>query len=150
MTVAIERPRWKVTGTDLSLAALVVARLNARRLGARVDFLCADLECGLALGDFDVVAANPPYVAIGDPQLDPSVAAHEPHLALYAADSGFAMLDRLLGLGPALKPGAHLVVEIGAGQADRIEARARAAGYDHARLERDLAGHRRIAVFRRS
>jgi len=59
ISLALERPRAQVAGTDISAAALEVARGNARRLGAQVEFVHADLLAGLA-GEFDLIVSNPP------------------------------------------------------------------------------------------
>ncbi|MEO7793699.1 MAG: peptide chain release factor N(5)-glutamine methyltransferase [Thermoanaerobaculia bacterium] len=154
LTLAAERPRWRVRATDISLDALACAQLNARQLGlaGRVDFVAADLAGPVELATFDLVISNPPYI---DP-LDPALVAldvrtYEPHLALFAADRGLALLARLFDMAEGLHEGALLACEIGFGQLDDILA---LAGERH-RLElveirSDLAGIARDVVFRRA
>ena len=149
ITLALERPAARVVASDRSLAALAVAQANGSRLGARVRWLAADLLEGLQAGDFDVIVSNPPYVAVDDPDLSLEVRQHEPHAALFAADHGYALLESLLATAAAIPRPGWLVLEIGAGQADRIALRARAAGFDEVSLRPDLAGHLRVAVLGR-
>lgn len=80
VTLAAERPEWRVVGADLSLAALAVARGNGRALlgGASPPWVAADLVSAIDLSSFDLVVSNPPYVDPEDGALDPDVRAHEP------------------------------------------------------------------------
>lgn len=154
LTLAAERPRWRVRATDLSLAALACARTNARRLGlaGRVDFVAADLAAPLALAAFDLVVANPPYI---DP-LEPALAAldvrtYEPHLALFAAERGLAVLARLFGLAEGLHEDALLACEIGFGQLDAVlDLAGECPGLELVEIRSDLAGIARDVVFRRA
>lgn len=150
LTLAAERPAWRVVASDRSLGALALARSNAHALTAGVALVAADLDSGLELSGFDLVVSNPPYV---DPQdesaLTPEVRAHEPSLALFA-EGGLAVIERLLTAGRALRSGAHLALEIGAGQAAAVVERARDEGlYDEVRVSPDLAGIERDVVLRR-
>jgi methylase of polypeptide subunit release factors len=67
---------------------------------------------------------------------------------LFAEDHGYAVLERLITAVANSTP-AWLVLEIGAGQADRIAVRAQAAGFSRVRFQPDLAGHLRVAVLGR-
>lgn len=84
-----ERPTWQVSGVDVSEEALNMARKNAEQLGIDVSFdLMNVLESESLNGEFDVIVSNPPYI----PQtllagMDENVKKHEPHLALFVADS---------------------------------------------------------------
>lgn len=134
-----ERPDLVVAATDISAEALDVARANAARLGLDVRFVHGDLLAGL---EADAVVSNPPYVAAGD-RVMPEVARYEPPVALFA-DDGLTVIRRLVRL-----PVRFLALEHGEGQADAIEALARAAGFDDVQRVRDLAGIERVAVARR-
>lgn len=116
---ATETPSARVVATDISEAALAVARENAERHGvaSRVDFrLCGfldDIE-----GPFDMILSNPPYIALGERDVLPlSVSQYEPSAALFAGEDG---LDAIRGLidcaGIKLRPEGWLIMEIGAGQ----------------------------------
>jgi len=141
-----ERPDLDVLATDVSEDALAVARANAARLGLDVAFARADLLDGVP-GPFDAVLSNPPYVADGDP-LPPDVARHEPRGALYAGPDGLAVLRRLVPQAAAAAP--LVAVEVGAGQAEAVEALLRAAGMQDVARLRDLAGIERVVHGRRS
>jgi len=153
VTLAAERPAWRVVGSDLSLAALAVARRNGGALAPRpgLDFVAADLGAGFDLAAFDLVVSNPPYV---DPEDDgalaPDVRAHEPALALFAR-GGVGFAEDLLAAGVSLRPGAFLALETGDGQAPAVAVAARrCALYEEARIEHDLAGIARNVVVRRA
>ena len=145
-----ERPAAVGVGVDRSAAALEVARENAERLdlAERCEFLAADWnEVGAlqALGTFDLVIANPPYVETGA-ELDRSVRDHEPHGALFAGPEGLDDYRVLIPQLPRLlEPGGHAVLEIGAAQADAVRAIAAEAGFA-ADLHRDLASRPRALV----
>jgi len=130
VTLAAEWPAARVLATDRSLAALAVARANARRHGveARVACLCADLLAGVR-GPLAVVVANLPYIpsALLD-ELAPEVAAYEPRLALDGGPDGLALVGRLLGQLPTrLAPGGLAVLELGADQTEVARAAATTA-----------------------
>ena len=65
VTLALETTA-RVFATDVSDAALTVAASNARRLGARVEFVACDLASAFSAGSFDLVVSNPPYIAAGE------------------------------------------------------------------------------------
>jgi release factor glutamine methyltransferase len=137
-----ERPDLSVTGTDISAAALDVARENAARLGLDVTFVHGDLAAGIE--DAEAVVSNPPYVPEGASVM-PEVSRYEPHSALFAGPDGLAVIPRL-----ATATGApFLALEHGAGQADAVEGILRAAGFTEVERIRDLAGIERVAVGRR-
>lgn len=95
VTLALELGA-RAVATDLSHAALAVARQNATRLGARVDFVQADLAAGLA-ARFDLIVSNPPYIPAAEiPTLQREVREHEPHLALLGGDEGTEPYRRII------------------------------------------------------
>ncbi len=140
-----ERPDLDVLATDVSGAALDVARANAARLGLDVAFAAADLLDGVA-GPFDAVLSNPPYVAAGErASLAPEIARHEPTGALLAGPDGLGILRRLI---PQAAGAGLLAVEIGAGQADAVRELLAAAGFARIDVVPDLAGIERVVVGR--
>ena len=120
-----ELPNAFGVGTDVSEPALAVARDNAERLqlDPRAAFVACDLADALA-GTFDLVVANPPYVAGGDlAQLAPEVREHDPTVALDGGPDGLRAYRALAADVPRLiGTGGHLVVEVGAGQAPAVAA----------------------------
>lgn len=130
-------------GIDRSEAALAVARANAAALGlmGRADFIVGDWAGALS-GPFDLVLANPPYVADAEP-LDLSVRDHEPASALFAGPEGLDCYRAILpDLGRILAPSGAAILEIGHRQADTVSELARIAGFVP-RLWHDLAGRPR-------
>lgn len=154
VTLAAERPGWRLVATDRSLGALALARANAARLGvgARVSALATDLLAGLDLGRFDLLVSNPPYV---DPAelagLPRDVRDWEPVAALVSPGGGTRVAERLLAEARALAPGAFVALEHGANQrAELLAAAQRLGGYELVEARADLAGLARDVVFRRT
>jgi release factor glutamine methyltransferase len=144
LALAKERPEAQVTATDLSDAALAVARKNAEALGLadRVRFASGDLFGAVAGERFDVVVSNPPYVPEADTAgLAPEL-RHEPALALFAAGDGTALLRRIAAEAPAhLAPGGLLALELAPARAGDVTQCLREAGFEELARHRDLAGH---------
>lgn len=147
VTLAAERPGWRVTASDLSPDALAVARGNAERHGVagRMAFVLGDLlEPFVAAGAAaDVLVSNPPYIPSADiAGLQREVRDFEPRLALDGGADGLAPYRRMaeqLRLLPALP---RLVAwEVGAGQASDVAGLLRqAAAWREIRFVRDYAG----------
>ena len=134
--------------TDASDDALAVARENTLRLGAyNVALAAGDLYAAVhASLRFDVITANPPYIARGEiPTLMQDVRDFEPRLALEAGDDGLDVLRRVVADAPAhLVAGGVLAVEVGAGQAPAVAELLRGAGFDAIELRRDYARIERV------
>ncbi|MCU1295097.1 MAG: peptide chain release factor N(5)-glutamine methyltransferase [Bryobacterales bacterium] len=114
ISVAIESGR-PVLASDISSDALRVADRNRQSLGAPVSFFAADLLEGVRPHCVDLLLSNPPYVPGGDAaNMQREVREWEPHVALFAGDSGLEIYDRLLaGAEQAVKPGGRLMMELG-------------------------------------
>jgi release factor glutamine methyltransferase len=149
LTLACEVPRATVIATDVSAAALDVARDNAEQLGATVQFRAGDWYDAVAdAAPFDLVTSNPPYVAAGDPHLD--ALKHEPALALSDGADGLRCLHLLIDCAAAhLAPGGWLLLEHGFDQAAAVAERLRTRGFAAVQSTRDLAGQRRVTRGRR-
>jgi len=150
LSVLAERPAARGLGVDISEEALAVARDNAAQLGlaARCALLRGDWTTGLADANFDLVVANPPYIASAVIEtLEPEVRRYEPRLAL---DGGADGLDAYRRLAPeilrVLKPGGRFAVEIGYDQKAAVEALFRAAGARDVETLRDLADRDRVVA----
>jgi len=143
-----ERPDLQVSASDISAAALAVARANAKRLGLDVPMHEAPLLDGLD-GPVDAIVSNPPYVPDGDrTALAPEITGHEPDLALYGGPDGLEVVRALIGASAASGAG-FVALEIGAGQADQVAALLLAAGFVQAEIVPDLQGIGRVVVGRR-
>lgn len=141
IALALKRanPACDVIATDVSAAALAVARRNAERLGLAIELVEASWWQGLEGRRFDIAVANPPYVAAGDPHLD--ALRHEPALALTPGGDGFGALRAIVaGAGSALVPGGWLLLEHGFDQAAAVRELLASAGFTQVETRRDLAG----------
>jgi len=136
----------RVVGTDVSLPALEVARSNAERLQARVQFVAADLLVSFADESAGVVVCNPPYVPAADHgSLQREVRDWEPALALFGGADGTDFYKRLIPQSArVLKRGGVLAMEIGFGQAQAVSELA--LGWRDVHLLPDLAGIPRVLV----
>jgi release factor glutamine methyltransferase len=143
------RPDLDVWGSDLSEAALSLARENGERLGLEVSWLRADLLDGVADG-FDAVLANPPYVAEGERDaLAPEIVRHEPAGALFAGPDGLAVIAPLVDQLAVRERLATAAIEVGAGQAETVARMLRDASFGAASVEVDLAGIKRVVIGRK-
>jgi release factor glutamine methyltransferase len=154
LAVLSERPLATALGVDVSQGALSVAQRNARRHGldGRFSTAVSDVFDGLQKEQqFDVILSNPPYIAtrvIDD--LASDVRDHDPRLALDGGQDGLDIYRPLIAdAAPFLRPGGHLVLEIGYDQELSVTALMEAAGYE-VRLLRDLAGHPRVLIGHKS
>jgi release factor glutamine methyltransferase len=145
-------PSAHIVATDISPAALSIARSNAERnhLADRIAFLEGDLLSPLAGQRFDLLASNPPYIPLSDlPSLSIEVRDHEPASALFAGADGLDIYRHLIPAAPAhLNPGGWLLLEIGFGQQPVIEAILAASNFTEIRFIPDYQGIPRVAVAR--
>jgi release factor glutamine methyltransferase len=156
VTAAVQLPQAHVVACDVSGDALSLAHENAEhhQVLDRVAFHCGDFEQVLAgvAGRVDVAMANPPYVTDADfASLAPELREHEPRIALVSGPEGTEVVTRLLDYAPTLlKPGGHLIMELGAGQSPRVKAMlAERPALGLVRFEKDFQGVERVAVTRR-
>lgn len=142
-------PGARVLATDLSPAALDLARENAGALDAAVEFRHADLLAGGAAGSVDLVVSNPPYVATAEiARLDRTVRDFEPRLALDGGTDGLRTISRLVAQAAhVLRSGGRLMLEIGDDQADAVaEILCRTTPLQFMGLRSDCAGRARVAT----
>ena len=134
-----------MTAVDASEAALEVARENALRHGVSVRFLQGDWFAPVAGERFDLILANPPYVAEGDPHLSQGDVRFEPRGALAAGPDGLDDIRRIVAAADAhLASGGQLWFEHGYDQAAAVEAQLAGAGFVGIGHLRDLAGIVRV------
>jgi release factor glutamine methyltransferase len=144
-------PDADVFASDVSTAALEVARHNAERQRARIHFVASDLLAAFAEQPlFDAIAANPPYVPdVDGAMLQAEVRDFEPHVALFGGADGLDLYRRLIPAArPALRPGGLLAMEFGFGQQEPLAALLR--GWQNVRFVEDYAGIPRIVLAERS
>lgn len=141
ITLVLELPQVRVTAVDVSPAALAVARGNAARLGAPVEFVASDWFAALPPTCYELIVANPPYIAAGDPHLVQGDLRFEPAGALTDHADGLAAIRRIVAEAPRwLVPGGWLFLEHGYDQAAAVQALLAAAGFATIEQHRDLAG----------
>jgi release factor glutamine methyltransferase len=137
-----ELPNAYGVGTDTSVAALAVARDNARRLDiARAAFVSCDMAAALR-GPFDLVVSNPPYIAAHEiATLTPDVRDHDPHDALDGGPDGLAFYRVIASAARSLLGhSGEIIVEIGSGQSESVASLFAAAGLVLSTSRNDLLG----------
>lgn len=156
LALASERPKWRVTATDVSPDALAVARRNAADLGLRnVEFAGGSWFEPLGSRRFHLVVSNPPYIGPEEPEMASPALRYEPKNALTpGADAAGAATSRAAGLAslfaivrtapPHLERGGWLLLEHGSNQAADVARELVVRGFRHVRSHRDLAGHERM------
>lgn len=153
LALARELPRAAITASDLSTAALAVARKNAEALGLadRVRFVAGDGFAPLAGERFDAIVSNPPYVAEAEAASLAPELRHEPALALFAPGDGTALLRRIAAEAARhLRPGGLLALELAPAQARDVTQCLAAAGFAEIAEHRDLGGRvRAVSAIRR-
>lgn len=150
ISLALECPQAEVVAVDLSPGALAIARNNAGRLGARVDFREGSWFAPLAGERFDLIVSNPPYIAAGDPHLALNGLPFEPQLALTDQDAGgnglACIREIVAGAADYLQAAGWLLFEHGYDQGAASRNLLTAAGFKAAQTHPDLAGIDRVSV----
>jgi release factor glutamine methyltransferase len=160
IAIAVNAPRVRVTAVDISADAIAVASRNAQHHGVedRVTFRRADcfetLDGGPALGSFEVIVSNPPYLDDAEiAALEPDVRGYEPRVAMSAGAGGLDILRRIAAGVPQhqhLASDGELIVEVGAEQAAAVAKLVEEAGLRVVSVINDFAGHPRVVRARRS
>jgi release factor glutamine methyltransferase len=147
LAIADEHPGARVTAIDVSTDALALAGENAARTGLAIELLEHDAARGLPGGPYDLVVSNPPYVEPSElEKLMPDVRDYEPHVALVGDGMPEVVARAALDV---LRPGGHVVLEIGEGQAPATAATLAALGYVDVVTTPDLNGRDRVVEGRR-
>lgn len=158
VALAWELPHAQIVATDISAAALEIARRNAARhqVADRIHFQQTNLLENISVpsfaasrgdGCFDLIVSNPPYIGVTDASALPrEVREHEPHVALFAGPSGAELYSPLIAqAGMRLSPGGILVVELGYNSLDRVLPMLDATpDWTQVRAINDLAGIPRV------
>ncbi len=142
--------------SDISEKATVLAKANAMENGlTHIHFFTGDWLVPLRTSakPFDLIVSNPPYIPSGEiPSLQAEICRYEPLLALDAGADGLVCLRHLVqNVWPYLKPGGHLIMEIGYNQKNDVTALAMAAGrYEAISVRKDYGGNDRVICMRRN
>jgi release factor glutamine methyltransferase len=153
ISIAQERPRCEVHATDVAESAVEAARANATRNGTDVSFHLADVAAGLEFleGKVDLLVSNPPYVdeTSASRRLAPEVREWDPPVALYSGTDELAFFRRIFAeTSPLLRHGADVVLEIGDGQAEKVQDLGRKFGFEPLGVRNDLASTPRAVLLR--
>ena len=148
LTLALERPSWKVTATDISHDALEVARSNAARLGVQnVTFRKGSWFAAVADQRFNLIVSNPPYVAPGDSHLQ--ALRFEPQMALVAGGNGLACLQQIVANAARhLLPAGTLALEHSYEQGGAVRALFDSGPWREVRTLADFAELERVTMAR--
>ena len=148
LAIARERPRSRVLGVDRAHAAVELAKSNAQRLAiANASFIVADWFEGVPREAFDVIVANPPYVAEDDAYLKEGDLRFEPPFALTPGPDALTAIRTIIAAAPAhLAPRTALALEHGHDQSHVVQGLFSEAGFTDVRSWRDLAGIFRVTT----
>jgi len=146
LAIAAERPRWQVTGVDISPQALEIAARNSRKLKmARIQWRLGCWFDAAPRKRFDLIVANPPYIATADPAL--ANLSAEPGIALHAGPTGLEALRAIIAAAPLhLRPRGWLVLEHGATQALDVARLLKRHGFARIRTYPDTFGKSRVTL----
>jgi release factor glutamine methyltransferase len=144
LTLALERPRWRVAAVDRQPRAVAVAKRNADRLGGSLGFVASDL--GMALGPgWDLVVANLPYIPETELVGLPLEVHRDPRTALDGGSDGLDLVRRLVAdLGRLLRPSGRALLELYEGQAPVVADLASSLGLEAVGAVRDAGGCERV------
>jgi release factor glutamine methyltransferase len=148
VSLARHLPEARLAASDVSEAAIAIARGNAERhgVGERIEFRAGDLfEPWGPSSRFDMIVCNPPYVATRGAPVDANVRDFEPHVALLAGEDGLDVIRRVLLSAPEhMRPGGNLLMEIAFDQAARVRDLLDGSVWQNINTYRDGAGHERV------
>lgn len=148
ITLQLDMPESRVTAWDISPDALDVARHNAQRLGAPVNFRRHDALSAMPEGEWDVIVSNPPYICEKEKKdMAVNVLEHEPHTALFVPDADPLLFYRAITrlAVQTLSKGGRLYFEINPIYADDTCRMMRAEGMEAVELRSDMYGKQRMA-----
>jgi len=149
IALATERSGLGIVATDVSEAALALARRNARDHGVEIAFVLSDWFDALGPEQFDLIVANPPYVAAGDAHLERGDVRFEPRLALVGGEDGLDCIRKIAAdARTRLRVGGWLLLEHGYDQKDRCVELLLELGYADVGDFQDLAGWPRVCAGR--
>jgi release factor glutamine methyltransferase len=153
ITLALEFPNAKVTATDVSSSALLVANRNAHALQTSVKFIENDiLQDYRSDSKFDLIVSNPPYIAHNEKDTLPkNVLQHEPHVALFGAENDALIFYRVIAKSayPILHEGGVLAVEINERLGHEVLGIFMVSGFSGLQIHQDIFGKDRVVTARK-
>jgi len=150
VTLALELQGAELFATDVSTEALKVARENASRVDAKVQFVINDiLQDQIPVGNLNVIISNPPYIPVGEKEsMRSNVLEFEPHLALFVSDEDPLIFYRVIveKSREALISKGLLAVEVNERFGQEVASLFIAGGYTDVEIKKDLSGKQRIVT----
>ena len=144
ISIKKNRPNAIVIASDICMDALAVARKNAKRLQAEIQFIKSDWLAELSGAKFDLIVCNPPYIADDDIHLSLGDVAFEPRIALVGKEGGGDGLKAIRKIAREsllhLSDGGQLIIEHGYNQSESCMRILADAGFGNINRHRDLAG----------
>ena len=151
ISIASEKPGWKIFASEVSEQALVLARQNSEQhQTSNITFIHSNWFDNITDHDFDIIVSNPPYIAGDDPHLLQGDVRFEPRSALSSGKSGMDDIEHLcLHAKKHLAKNGWLIVEHGYDQAQMVAECFAKQGYTQVEQKKDLAGHTRMTAGKR-
>ncbi|WP_434950713.1 peptide chain release factor N(5)-glutamine methyltransferase [Shewanella sp. HL-SH4] len=148
LSIAHERPKWRITAIDKVPEAVALAKANRANLQLeQVEILQSDWFSAVKDRDFDLIVSNPPYIAEQDEHLSIGDVRFEPQSALTAADEGYADIYHIADKAREhLLPGGFLLLEHGYQQAIRVREKMINLGYKDVATVRDFGSNDRCTI----
>lgn len=151
IAIATEKPDWEIVACDISIQAVLLARLNSQRHKTKnITFLQSDWFNDIPVNDFDIIVSNPPYIPEDDIHLSQGDVRFEPMRALTAGKTGMDDIEHLcLHAKQYLSEEGWLIVEHGYDQKALVEQCFSANNYTEIEQQQDLSGHTRMTAGRK-
>jgi release factor glutamine methyltransferase len=148
ITLAVERPFAKVSASDISVAALNLAKTNAASHKVeQIQFYLSDWFKNIPAGKFDLIISNPPYLAENDDHLKQGDLRFEPETALISAKQGLSDIEKIANdARTRLEDGGFLLVEHGYNQQHEVQSLLMSLGYSKVLTHHDLSGQPRVTT----
>ena len=146
ITLAIERPNWNVSLSDINMNAINIAKKNSNLLKQQnIKFICGDWLNPFKSESFDFIFSNPPYIALSDQKIEDSVLNNEPHSALFSGLDGLNDIKKIIMLSKKiLTDQGILLMENGIDQTDKISRLLQANDFTDISVHMDYNGHERF------
>ncbi len=151
LAIAHERPHWKIIASDISKAAISVAKRNAHTLKLHnIDFICGNWYVPFKHQKFNLIVSNPPYVDENDHHLQQTALRCEPYEALVSGDGGLQDIECIVQNAPYhLLPGGYLILEHGYDQGAAVRELLAQNRFVDISTHRDLANLERASFGRK-
>ena len=152
ITIANERPQWKVLLLELYSEAIEVVKINLKLCKRNnIDLICSDWLKPIAKNSFDFIFSNPPYIRINDESIDDSVRHNEPYTSLFSQKNGLGDINKIIEYSRSvLSTNGILFLENGVGQSKDIISHLELNDFTDIRVHLDYNGHDRFTSSRKN